>query len=184
MSRLPSSFTSLYRLFLRTCAASVLQHTRTTKTLRKFWRPTFADAAHVTTRLQSSALSPAERNDLENWLHDWHLRIDNTLALLYTSSKSRGLAHRLTRNLGLLIHGEQTRINGKKLHAWKPSRVPDAPEYQTEFLEHQLRKRQDAEAPLNKIIAWNGLEEVLRMAEGRSEISLSKVWRIKRTRYP
>ncbi|KAJ7840536.1 hypothetical protein B0H14DRAFT_2785033, partial [Mycena olivaceomarginata] len=72
---LPSDFTSLYRLFLRTSSASVLHQNKSTKTLLR-------------------------RNEVEIWLQTWHLRIDNTLALLYTSCKTCGLSHRLTRNLG------------------------------------------------------------------------------------
>ncbi|KAJ6593212.1 hypothetical protein B0H19DRAFT_14565 [Mycena capillaripes] len=170
---LPPSFTSLYRLFLRTTAASVLHQNKSTKSLRKLWRPAFEDAARVTLQLQSSSLSTAHRNDLEIWLQTWHLRIDNTLALLYTSCKTRGLAHRLTRNLALLTRGEQSRINSIRLPQWKPSLPSEAAEYQRSFQDPNLaiNRKREAEAAL----AWNALEEVVRMAEGRNELSLGKI---------
>ncbi|KAJ7350790.1 hypothetical protein DFH08DRAFT_695495 [Mycena albidolilacea] len=175
---LPSDFTSLYRLFLRTSSASVLHQSKSTKTLRKLWRPTFEDAARATNRLQSNSLSAVRRNEVEIWLRTWHLRIDNTLALLYTSCKTRGLSHRLTRNLGVLVQHEQLRINSMKLPKWRPSLPADAAEYQTSYEDKQFtatKQRQEEAAP-----AWNALEEVVRMAEGRSELSLGRI-ALKRT---
>ncbi|KAJ6491603.1 hypothetical protein C8R47DRAFT_434501 [Mycena vitilis] len=170
---LPSSFTSLYRLVLRTTSASVLHQNKATKNLRKLWRPAFDDAARVTTELQGNAISAVHRSELEVWLQIWHRRMDHTLALLYTSSKTRGLSHRLTRNLALLIRGEQSRINKLKLPEWKPRLPFDAAEYQPQFEGPNIAARREREA--ETAFAWNALEEVVRMAEGRSELSLGTI---------
>ncbi|KAJ7133742.1 hypothetical protein C8R43DRAFT_644917 [Mycena crocata] len=164
MSGLPSEFTSLYRLFLRTAAASVLHQPQATKSLRKLWRPVFEDAARVTTRLQADALSAAYRNDLEIWLQTWHLRVDNTLVLLYNSCTTRGLSHQLTRNLSFLLQREQDRINKRKPREWKPDSLPT-----TKVLKVEQRQQREAAH------GWDALEEVVRMAEGRNELSLGKM---------
>ncbi|KAJ7682478.1 hypothetical protein DFH06DRAFT_971813 [Mycena polygramma] len=170
---LPSSFASLYRLVLRTTSASVLNQNKATKSLRKLWRPAFEDAARTTTQLQASSLSTAHRNGLEVWLQNWHRRIDNTLALLYTSSKTRGLSHRLTRNLALLIRGEQSRINRSKLPQWRPRLPFGVAEYQPFFEDPNIAAARKREAEVG--FAWNALEEVVRMAEGRNELCLGKL---------
>ncbi|KAJ7251143.1 hypothetical protein B0H12DRAFT_1018698 [Mycena haematopus] len=170
---LPSDFTGLYRLFLRTSSASVLHQNKSTKALRRLWRPAFEDAARVTNRLQDNSLSASRRNELEVWLQTWHLRIDNTLALLYTSCKTRGLSHRLTRNIAGLIRREQQRLDTMKLPEWKPTLAADAVEYQP-F--HAAKQRAAVEQLQDEAaVAWNALEEVVRLAEGRSELSLGKI---------
>ncbi|KAJ6497431.1 hypothetical protein C8R45DRAFT_127037 [Mycena sanguinolenta] len=170
---LPPDLTSLYRLFLRTSSASVLHQNRGTRTLRRLWRPAFEDAARITNQLQTNSVSTDRRKELEIWLQAWHLRIDNTLALLYTSSKARGLPHRLTRNLGSLVRREQQRLDSMRLPQWKPSLPADAVEYQPLYVDKQwaaIKHRQD-----EAVVAWNALEEVVRMAEGRNELSLGKI---------
>ncbi|KAJ6631393.1 hypothetical protein B0H10DRAFT_1772943 [Mycena sp. CBHHK59/15] len=180
MSQLPPTFTSLYRLFLRTSSASVLHHRTTTSNLRKLWRPSFEDAARVTVRLQSYSLSAVKRNELEIWLQTWHYRIDNTLAMLYTSCKTRGLSHQLSRNLGLLVRAEQARVNLEKLPVWKAKLSAGAPEYQSDFRDPHLkgaRKRY-----LDRAHAWDAIEEVVRMAEGAHGFSLGRM-ALKKTRF-
>ncbi|KAJ7750093.1 hypothetical protein DFH07DRAFT_746435 [Mycena maculata] len=169
---LPPDLTSLYRLFLRTSAASVLHQSRATRALRKLWRPTFEDAASVTAGLQNEALSAVNRNDHEIWLQSWHLRMDNTLAMLFTSSKTRGVPHQVTRNLNLLVRGEQERINRRKLPEWKPTLSPDAPEYQAGF---QHPSTADHPRKLEEAHAGDALEEVVRMAEGRNHLCFGKI---------
>ena len=73
-STLPPSFTSLYRLFLRSTAVSVLSHSQATTTLRKLWRPAFAQAAVMMRLLESDGLSPARREALRHWLARWEAR--------------------------------------------------------------------------------------------------------------
>ena len=68
-SRLPTSFTSLYRLFLRTTSESVLHHTSATKSLRKQFRPLFDSASSVIHTLRNNErLSTEERERLQAWL--------------------------------------------------------------------------------------------------------------------
>ncbi|KAJ7775141.1 hypothetical protein B0H16DRAFT_1303728 [Mycena metata] len=172
MARLSSHFTSLYRLFLRTASTSVLHQPKAATTLRKLWRPAFEDAAKVTIELQSN-VSPVRRYDLELWLQTWHRRIDNTLALLYTSSKSRGLAHQLTRNLAHLTRGEQERIDAQKRPEWKPKLPVGSIEYKPFFVDPHRNKVQEEQAEASH--AWDALQEVVRMAEGKHELSLGKV---------
>ncbi|KAJ7132996.1 hypothetical protein C8R46DRAFT_1140294 [Mycena filopes] len=173
MSSLPSHFTSLYRLFLRTSSASVLHQKKATTAIRKLWRPVFEDAAKVTTKLQAHSLSPTHRRDLELWLQAWHLRIDNTLALLYTASKSHGVPHQLTRNLAFLARSEQLRLDSVKRPKWEPDLPSGSPEYrplhEDQHSERLRIQEEDAHG------AWDALEEVVRMAEGRNELSLGKV---------
>ena len=72
-SRLPATFTSLYRLFLRASSASVLHHTVATRNLRRLWRPTFDGAATVAKRLHVSQ-DVTERSRLRDWLNTWEKR--------------------------------------------------------------------------------------------------------------
>ncbi|KAJ7099358.1 hypothetical protein B0H15DRAFT_543879 [Mycena belliarum] len=180
MSRLPADFTSFYRLFLRTSSASVLHQPRAVKSLRKLWRPTFDDAARTTARLQTDELSALDRSDMETWLKIWHRRMDNTLAMLYTSSKTRGLSHRLTRNLALLLRGEQVRINGRRVLNWKPELPASAAQYQSTYLNPEIIAEQKRQA--EQAHGWDALEEVIRMAEGRNELLLGRI-SLKRNKY-
>ncbi|KAF7290101.1 hypothetical protein HMN09_01315300 [Mycena chlorophos] len=179
---------SAYRLFLRTCSASVLHHPYSTKTLRKMWRPSFADAVRVTKRLQENqaneTLSATERNDLETWLSEWNLRIDNVLALLYSSSQSRGLAHHITRNLAAISSGEQKRHDKHvKYPYWNGQRALDSPEYTLETVQRRLKRQEQDGLPRKVALEWKGLEEVMQMAEGRSGLVFGTGWWIGRTRF-
>src|SRR6266404_4743162 len=69
--RLPPSFTSLYRLFLRTSSAAVLHHKAATRYIRSLWIPTFRDTATIILRLQNPTLAIAEKTKLERWLWLW-----------------------------------------------------------------------------------------------------------------
>jgi hypothetical protein len=71
--KLPSSFTTLYRLFLRASSASVLHHRAATGYVRTLWKPTFREAAVVTLKLQSQTLETPEREKLEKWRSRWEL---------------------------------------------------------------------------------------------------------------
>lgn len=85
-SRLPSTFTSLYRLFLRTSSASVLQQRQAKRNLRKLWRPVFDDAVLVIKKLQNAPSSVAEQDSLEKWLKVWETRSMSFPQLYHTSS--------------------------------------------------------------------------------------------------
>ncbi|KAJ7647714.1 hypothetical protein FB45DRAFT_206925, partial [Roridomyces roridus] len=163
---LPPDFTSLYRLFLRTSAASVLHQPRATRYLRKLWRPTFEDAARATSQLQNQSHN---RNELERWLESWHLRIDNTLALLFTSSKTKGIPHQVTRNLALLFRSEQARLDTQRFPQWKPQLPLDSSEYKPGTPELPERRRREEAGALD------ALQDVVRMAEGRAQLTFGKI---------
>ena len=69
--KLPPTFTSLYRLFLRTTSAAVLHHPNSKRNLRRLWRPIFNTAASVIDQIQQD--SP-ERQKLEHWFRIWNTR--------------------------------------------------------------------------------------------------------------
>jgi hypothetical protein len=73
-TRLPSTFTSLFRLFLRTTSATVLHHTAAKHSLRKLWRPSFTQAARVIRQLENVAMDASERDKLQIWLDSWERR--------------------------------------------------------------------------------------------------------------
>jgi hypothetical protein len=104
--RLPQSFTSLYRLFLRASSAAVLHHRAATRYFRPLWKPTFREAAIVIRRLQNPTLGSFEKAPLERWLCLWELSSEcqisvssqspnlvlsgqNTLVTFYISTVSR-----------------------------------------------------------------------------------------------
>jgi hypothetical protein len=74
MGRLPPSFTSLYRLFLRASSASVLHQNAARKQLRRLFRPVFDAAARVVGDLQSNQLSRSERTRREHFLNIFQQR--------------------------------------------------------------------------------------------------------------
>ena len=71
--KLPPSFTSLYRLFLRASSASVLHHRAATRHIQTLWKPTFREAAVVVIKLQSPNLGTTENERLEKWRSRWEL---------------------------------------------------------------------------------------------------------------
>lgn len=73
-ARLPPTFTSLYRLFLRATSASFLHQARSTRQLRRLWRPVFDGAACVLVKSQSEHPGSLERQKLEEWLRTWDSR--------------------------------------------------------------------------------------------------------------
>ncbi|KAF9059774.1 hypothetical protein BDP27DRAFT_1238110 [Rhodocollybia butyracea] len=175
---LPPSFTSLYRLFLRTSSTSVLHQSLATRNLRSLWRPVFADAAQVITRLKNSQTS-SDRETLENWLKNWEEQMDHTLSFLYVSASSRGLSHQLTRNLSQLYHAESERLCKRKYPVWNAQLAPGAREYQIPVLEaspkaaaKELKARQSQHL---EDCAWHPLGLVVGMAEGRDKLCLGRI---------
>lgn len=81
-NKLPSSFTSLYRLFIRASSASALHHRAATRNLRKLWKPTFREAAVVIHKLQSPTLEISERERLEKWRSVWELSSEFQIDIL------------------------------------------------------------------------------------------------------
>ncbi|KIY46128.1 hypothetical protein FISHEDRAFT_75971 [Fistulina hepatica ATCC 64428] len=177
---LPPTFRSLYRIFLRAASASVLHHNAGKKYLRKLWRASFDDAVKVI-RLLESPLSDAERLRWGTWWEAWNARADRTLQLLYTSSQSRGLEHRLTRNLGLLSHSEQLWLNSRRFPVWKPQAPPRLQLGRVPAKELAREARQARWLDLN-LTSWGGIQEVVRMAEGKDGLLLGKIT-VKRTKW-
>ncbi|KAJ1306205.1 hypothetical protein OPQ81_010914 [Rhizoctonia solani] len=91
------SVRSLYRIFLRATSASVLHHSTATKFLRTRYRPVFE---------YYIGLHQAQTTDgaTAEVIREWDERIDNTLGFLQNSAVSRGLPHKITRNLSQLVH--------------------------------------------------------------------------------
>lgn len=184
---IPPSFTSLYRLFLRTSSAAVLHHRVATRYIRTLWKPTFREAAVVIHKLQSPTLGTLEREELAKWHSRWELSsecrvdtllqsstlilvVDQTLSLLVTSAQSRGLAHKLTRNLSILHFGFQNYQKSSRYHAthfWDPQQREYQPARQAQPCQ-TMAKIFDGQS-------WGALEETARMAEGKSGITLGRM---------
>jgi hypothetical protein len=208
MSQLPATFKSLFRLFLRTSSASVLHHSAAARSLRALWRPSFDEAAHAIRQLQDGGHDVAKQDRLRAWLHTWNQRssaclflvvptpscvrlpVDNTLSLLYNSAKSRGLPHRLTRNLSIL------RLRNadwwEKRHfspsqPWNPQLPPDSPKYQPQMVQRAKIKNQEEKQRRWRELddnAWNALGQVVRLAEAKHELCLGTIVPPKSRRFP
>ncbi|KAF8634668.1 hypothetical protein AX15_000769 [Amanita polypyramis BW_CC] len=171
MVQVPPEFTSLYRLFLRTVSAAVLHHPQARRNLRRLWRPVFEAGARVTKQYHDT--HKAEKRTVQlDWLKQWHQRMDNTLAMLYTSSQSRGLPHNLTRNLGYLVHAEQQRVKAYRLKAWDPQK----PNALVDFSE-RARKKLEKEQRYQELVAraWNPLSQVIKLAEAKDGLTLGRI---------
>jgi len=86
--KLPRSFTSLYRLFLRASSASVLHHRAATRYVRTLWKPTFREAAVVILKLQSPTLGTSQKERLEKWRSRWELSSELSRRHFWASRKS------------------------------------------------------------------------------------------------
>ncbi|KAF9047577.1 hypothetical protein BJ165DRAFT_1526869 [Panaeolus papilionaceus] len=173
--RLPASFRSLYRLFLRTSTASVLHHPVARVNLRQRWRPIFNQGAEMTL----DVAYPPDTQSSE-WVHsrlaclqEWNDRMDRTLGLLYSSCKSRGLPHQLTRNLSYFVTTQRQLIIAelRKAQPWQPHRTyPTTPlPYTKKALAAMEKKEAQHRFRCNTDLAIN---ELLRLAEGQGKLSL------------
>ncbi|KAH9965446.1 hypothetical protein BC827DRAFT_1126452 [Russula dissimulans] len=171
---LPPSFTSLYRLFLRASSVSVLHHQAATRHVRTLWKPTFREAAVVIHKLQSPT---PEKERLERWYCLWEQSMERTLSLLITSAQSRGLAHKLTRNLSFLHFGFQQYQEKTRYSAtgnWDP--------HQQEYKPARQARPSQIQAERFDGQCWGSLEETARMAEGKSGLTLGRVeFRLRRS---
>ncbi|PPQ63746.1 hypothetical protein CVT24_004255 [Panaeolus cyanescens] len=173
--RLPATFRSLYRLFLRTSSASVLHHPVARVNLRQRWRPIFEQGARMTREVNQQPNTESAdwlRSRLAS-LQEWNDRMDGTLRLLYSSCKSRGLPHQLTRNLSYFVTSQRQLIirELQKAQAWQPHNTyPSTPLPYTKKALAAMEK-QDAQHRFrcNTDLAIN---EVLRLAEGYGKLSL------------
>ena len=173
---------SLYRLFLRTTTSSVLYHKIATLNLKSLYRFEFRNAAAAVKKLEAST-TPQPQTHLQARLQQWNERADNTLALLYNSSLYRGLPHRLTHNLALFVlgHHQRRRFAQKYSGVWKANLPPNSPEYKLPQARNpgqsggkKLTPRQQGEDALN-VSAFNALDEVVRLAEGRNKIFMGRI---------
>ncbi|KAL1659244.1 hypothetical protein GGF50DRAFT_131169 [Schizophyllum commune] len=159
-------------VWLATASAAVLHHPHATRYLRQLYRPAFDDAVSAVTRLQNASSGSDKKEDiahLRRWYLEWGQRVDNALSLMYHSSTSRGLPHRLTRNLGLLSFSERERLNQRLFPVWRS----DQPE---KALGKALRKTEKEQAYASTDHgAWSAVEQVARMAEGRHGMSLGRI---------
>ncbi|KAG6825336.1 hypothetical protein H0H92_004036 [Tricholoma furcatifolium] len=123
---------------------TVFHHKVATANLRRLLRPSFDAAVKVTKELQ---LTPQHSSE-------WKVEaMDNTLALLYTSSQSRGLPHKITRNFGFLLLGEHQRLVPRRSTKTWESQIPTDPSKPLKPLDSQKhRKKQDFEAFVSN--AW------------------------------
>ncbi|KAL9712122.1 hypothetical protein Ac2012v2_005200 [Leucoagaricus gongylophorus] len=173
---LPADFRSFYRLFRRTCSASVLQRNTQSTALRNLYRTTFRRAGLVYMRAKNSATKDGGMKEKqEAWLNVWNKRMDNTLFFLYNSSHTRGLAHQITKFLGHFIYQERRRHSEGKNRglAWNGQLQPDSPQYKPPPPKKNSQIAKQAKAKALSVLeeeALGPLREVVRMAEGRDEI--------------
>ena len=97
--------------------------------------------------------------------------VDRTLSLLITSAQSRGLAHKLTRNLSFLHfcfqrYQERTRYFSAT-GSWDP--------HQQEYKPVRPARSSQIQAERFHGQCWGALEETARMAEGKSGLTLGSV---------
>jgi len=192
MNRLPHSFTSLYRLFLRAGSASVLHQKAARKQLRRLFRPIFDVAARVVGDLQSDRLSRSERVGRELFLDifqqrsTWinysslvlsHLSVDGTLSLLLNSAQYRGVPHRAIYNLNRLRKAHAVWVHRKYYSGAKNAWNPKA-EVAHNSKPHAPQRPRDTDRMEKDRVherCWDAFGEVVRMAEGRHDLSLGRL---------
>lgn len=105
--------------------------------------------------------------------------VEETLSVLTNSTKTRGLAHSLTKNLSLLrrehliwFRDHHYSFSGQ----WNPSLPPGSTEYQPRDSERRpAQKERKARVRVFQQQAWGALSEVVRMAEGRDGVVLGRM---------
>lgn len=102
--------------------------------------------------------------------------VDNTLSLLYNSAISRGLAHKLTRNLHNLS-------NRRKEWLYSAYERPGAPWRPGARPVHIVPKKRKGNQRESGEMAWNMVGEVVRMAEGRDQLVLYRALHRQRKTY-
>ncbi|KAG8876852.1 hypothetical protein FRB98_007004 [Tulasnella sp. 332] len=122
------SINSVYRLVLRGASAAVLHHKTARDTLRKMYRPTFDDALQQLKRHRDEQLQGKviESKGIEPWMSSWNQKMDNTLSFLLASATTRGVEHKVTRNLTQLAHFRSRRLRDAtrvRQSPWNP-RLP------------------------------------------------------------
>lgn len=198
--RLPESFRSLYRLLLRTTSASVLHRNSAVAGLRKIYRPDFEEAAVTINRLHSSntRLTDLEKSRMIKWIEQWNINsmnfcpqlvnvivanvhrvlVDKTLSLHYAAAVSKGIPDKVTSNRLRLskhyMHWLERRLYSPP-KPWKPDLGPSSAQYKPVVTTTKESKRSASESAILTANAWQPLDEVFKMAEGRDGISLGRV---------
>ena len=100
---------------------------------------------------------------------------DNTLALMMNSSDTRGLAHKLTRNLATLNHHIQNTYTPTTSVQWKtsPDEYTDLEKVMKNRLKSERGQNKGASPEYNRQ-AWGALEEVVCMAGGSAGVLLGR----------
>ncbi|EIN06401.1 hypothetical protein PUNSTDRAFT_105383 [Punctularia strigosozonata HHB-11173 SS5] len=187
-SRLPPTFRSLYRLLLRTASAAVLHQPTSARALRRLYRAPFEEAASVLRR-------PSPPSDADAaWMRTFEARMDNTLSLLYSSARSHGLGHQLTRNLTVLSRLEHHRaVQNRRaaialLPRWNPRLAPNSLEYTPHPPPRDKRtENKEAKRARHRLMddeVWSAFGEAVRLAEGRAGVILGRVPPLTRGRRP
>ncbi|TBU40384.1 hypothetical protein BD309DRAFT_967602 [Dichomitus squalens] len=184
LPRFPSPFYSLYRLLLRSAAASVLAEPDSTSTLRGLWRQVFSQATSVMGRFQSSNRpSHNRRIAMNKWLQEWDKRMDSTLELLYYSAITRGLPHQVTRNLSKMARANKDNISPPPYRleggVWDGTLPPDHPAYKPGHVKTRRTNRTARQRDKDLLVDRSShmLNEVIGMAEGFGGASLGRMQR-------
>ena len=95
--------------------------------------------------------------------------MDGTLALLYSSATSRGLPHKLTRNLSFLFLSEYK--ESTRVRSWQPrntypvgGRIVDAKKAEKRRVDEEFQQK-----------TRDMVRQVVKLAEARDDISLGRV---------
>lgn len=105
--------------------------------------------------------------------------VDGTLSILCNAAQSRGLSHKITRNMALLAgtHLDIHHDIGIVYTSWNPSRERDSQEYQIPTPGSKRYLRQIERQKWRPVVeeALDTFGEVIRMAEGNDNVSLGRV---------
>ncbi|KAI1788304.1 hypothetical protein LXA43DRAFT_1025782 [Ganoderma leucocontextum] len=184
-SPIPPTFHSLYRLLLRSTAASVLSQPHATSTLRNLWRPVFVQAASIMGKYRDNRLRPSRnrRISMNEWLHEWDRRIDNTLMFLYSSAVARGVPHQVTRNIFKIALKDNIAPSPYRLDGgvWDGTLPPNHPAYTPGHVKRGRTKSQkQREKDVLSDKSSQLLNELIGMAEGFGNVSLGRLPRGRR----
>jgi hypothetical protein len=94
--------------------------------------------------------------------------VDQTLLLLYSSATTKGVAHKVTRNLAYLVDSHVARSRPLGAIKWDPRRKS----YEPTKPKSKSTSPRRAELERN---AWFAVGETVRMAEGMARISLGRL---------
>lgn len=115
--------------------------------------------------------------------------MDNTLSLLYTSSQSRGLPHKITKNLSYLVSSYGELLSRERYEVWNPNLPPNDLAYDAMVSTPAKLRESKArgKAEMRKVMdrkGWAALAEVIKLAEGRDGILLGRITEKRKFRKP